>query len=416
MAGTVAALAARSMGAQVLLVSKAPGATALSSGGVDVAHLPRRLVPSGSWSEAAGAVAELMPHHPYGVLKRQLSALPEALSFAAAKLGILSALEPVNRFFPTPLGAMKPAAMAQATQWGSKLPLGLKRLAAVELALCPGFSAERVAAGMSESASALGESVHIDVVRSSCFNRLEDVGNGPHDWARRLDAPGAAEALAEELARKLPSGTEAVLLPPLLGSAPDAPFVRMLSERLKIPCGEWLSDAPSVPGLRLHRAMEHALKENGVRHLSGEVKAVSGRPGHLLIAGEERAFGAIVLATGKFIGGGIVGGREWVEPLFGLPVYADGRKVEGAWAGSLVDVRRPRRQPLFGAGVRVDGELRPLVSGDKPLWPQLFAAGSVLSGYDAATDRTGLGVAIFTGFLAGQSAAQCARQAASRVT
>jgi len=38
--------------------------------------------------------------------------------------------------------------------------------------------------------------------------------------------------------------------------------------------------------------------------------------------------------------------------------------------------------------------------------PQLFAAGSVISGYDPAADKTGLGVAIFTGYLAGEAASR----------
>ena len=40
-----------------------------------------------------------------------------------------------------------------------------------------------------------------------------------------------------------------------------------------------------------------------------------------------------------------------------------------------------------------------------PFHPRLYAAGSVISGYDPAGDKTGLGVAIFTGYLAGEAAA-----------
>jgi anaerobic glycerol-3-phosphate dehydrogenase len=36
----------------------------------------------------------------------------------------------------------------------------------------------------------------------------------------------------------------------------------------------------------------------------------------------------------------------------------------------------------------------------------MYAAGSVIGGYDPAADKTGLGVATFTGFLAGESAAK----------
>jgi glycerol-3-phosphate dehydrogenase subunit B len=38
--------------------------------------------------------------------------------------------------------------------------------------------------------------------------------------------------------------------------------------------------------------------------------------------------------------------------------------------------------------------------------PRLLAAGAVLGGHEQATDGTGLGVAILTGFLAGVAAAE----------
>jgi hypothetical protein len=36
---------------------------------------------------------------------------------------------------------------------------------------------------------------------------------------------------------------------------------------------------------------------------------------------------------------------------------------------------------------------------------RLFAAGALLGGYDQASDGSGLGVAVFTGYLSGQAAA-----------
>jgi glycerol-3-phosphate dehydrogenase subunit B len=42
----------------------------------------------------------------------------------------------------------------------------------------------------------------------------------------------------------------------------------------------------------------------------------------------------------------------------------------------------------------------------RPPHPRLFAAGAVLCGYDAVYDKSGLGVAIFTGYLAGEAAAR----------
>jgi glycerol-3-phosphate dehydrogenase subunit B len=93
------------------------------------------------------------------------------------------------------------------------------------------------------------------------------------------------------------------------------------------------------------------------------------------------------------------------ESLLSLPVYAGGRRVQDEYIGDLLaeDVRGD--QQAFRAGVRIDSSLRPLGTDGLPFHPRLYAAGSVISGYDPAADKTGLGVAIFTGYLAGEAAA-----------
>jgi glycerol-3-phosphate dehydrogenase subunit B len=60
----------------------------------------------------------------------------------------------------------------------------------------------------------------------------------------------------------------------------------------------------------------------------------------------------------------------------------------------------------FRAGVQIDGSLRALDQGGRPVHPRLFAAGAVIGGHEAASDGTGLGTAILTGYLAGRAAAE----------
>jgi len=110
------------------------------------------------------------------------------------------------------------------------------------------------------------------------------------------------------------------------------------------------------------------------------------------------------------VGGGIARAGRLVEPALGLPVQA----AEGREAGVHLAARpaqpltmRDRRapQPLLSAGLRADASLRPLDERGRPVHPRLFVAGAVLGGHEQATDGTGLGVAILTGYLAGRAAA-----------
>jgi glycerol-3-phosphate dehydrogenase subunit B len=175
---------------------------------------------------------------------------------------------------------------------------------------------------------------------------------------------------------------------------------------------EMLSDLPSVPGLRLHRAIEARLAAAGVEVLQGEVRAASGPDVPAAVGGREVVARSWVLASGRFVGGGIERHGALMEGVMGLPVLAS----EGPFADpsvrfagrssasiTLRDSRSP--QPLLAAGLRVDEELHPLDAEGRTLHERVFAAGAVVGGHDPASDGTGMGVAIFTGWLAGRAAA-----------
>ena len=178
-----------------------------------------------------------------------------------------------------------------------------------------------------------------------------------------------------------------------------------------MPVAETLSDVPSVPGLRLHRAIEARLAAAGVAVIQGEVAAAP-VPGEPVRAGETVVRApAWVLATGRFVGGGIARRGVLAEPALRLPVQAAEGREAGVHlalrpAASLTARDRLRPQPLLSAGLRVDGALRPLDERGRAVHPRLFAAGAVVGGHEQATDGTGLGVAILTGFLAGLAAAE----------
>jgi glycerol-3-phosphate dehydrogenase subunit B len=237
----------------------------------------------------------------------------------------------------------------------------------------------------------------------------------PHELARALEAPGAAEALGDALRGALPPAARAALLPPVLGLDPAARVAERVASTAGVPVAETLSDVPSVPGIRLQRALEDRLRDAGVVTVTAEIAAGWSVPGELVDAGGTKVrAGAWVLATGRFVGGGIARRGTLVEPALRLPVQA----TEGREAGVHLAVRpassltvRDRRspQPLLSAGVRIDEELRPLDERGRPVHPRLHAAGAVVGGHEQATDGTGLGVAILTGWLAARAATASAR-------
>ncbi|GEJ57943.1 FAD-binding protein [Anaeromyxobacter diazotrophicus] len=416
LAGAMAALAARSRSARVVLARRAPGATALSSGAIGAAPdtwcapaepLASRL----DTLTAARRLAASRPEHPYAALGPGLDALEEALAFAAAELADLLA-PPSGRplFLSTPYGAVVTAALAQRTMVAADLAAVRGTLAVVGFRGHLGFDARLVAGALAPWEARGGP--RTTAVELDLFMRGDLALARPHELARALEAPGAAEEAGRLLGRALPAGAAAAVFPPVLGRAPAARVMERIAGAAGLPVAETLSDVPSVPGLRLQAALEARLLAAGVELVSGEVAVErGGRPGDEVRAGgrEVRAR-SWVLASGRFVGGGIVRRGALVEPLLGLPVQAteagapDGELASRPAASLTVRARRAA-QPLLAAGVRIDRQLRPLDASGAPLHPRLFAAGAVIGGHEVAADGTGLGVGVLTGYLAGSAAA-----------
>jgi glycerol-3-phosphate dehydrogenase subunit B len=411
MAGAVAALAAREAGARTVLVRRAPGATALSSGAISVAADPAA-APGAPLSagagplEAAARLAAARPYHPYAAAG--VERLAEALDFAARQLGDLLAprLERA-RLLATPLGGAVPVALCQRPMEAGDLLAVRGRLAVAGFRGHLGFDAAAVAAGLARYAARGGPET--DAIAVELPDLVRPAAR-PHELARALEAPGAAEALGAAIRAALPAGAGAALLPPVLGLDPRARVAERAAAAAGVPVAETLSDVPSVPGLRLQRAIDERLSAVGVVVVGAAVAAARGPGEPVRAGGRDLHAGSWVLATGRFIGGGIARRGALVETVLGLPVQA----AEGGEAGVHLAARpaasltvRERRapQPLLSAGVRVDGALRPLDERGRPVHSRLFAAGAVIGGHEQATDGTGLGVAILTGWLAGRAAA-----------
>jgi glycerol-3-phosphate dehydrogenase subunit B len=302
------------------------------------------------------------------------------------------------------MGTLKPTAFAQRAQLGADVAALPERVAVVQFQALPSYDARLVAAGVEEAAASMGRKVAAVAVTSTFFRTVEDPHRPIYELAGMLDAEGAVEALAEEVKRLLPEGVQAVIFPPVLGRARLDAGAR-LSAAVGVPCSELLSVAPSVPGVRLQEALDRALKKAGVEVVDAAVECRDLVTMRFALGERMVTARTAVLASGKFIGGGIERSTRFRETVFGLPVFVGAHLVGDEYVGDLLDERVASDQAAFRAGVRIDDSLRPLVADGSLASPALFAAGSVIRGYDPASDKTGLGVAIFTGYLAGVAAA-----------
>ncbi|WP_323675783.1 glycerol-3-phosphate dehydrogenase subunit GlpB [Halorubellus sp. PRR65] len=217
---------------------------------------------------------------------------------------------------------------------------------------------------------------------------------------------------------------ERVGLPAVLGRDRPRQVRDALAEGLDAAVFELPPAPPSLPGVRLRYRLRDALREAGVAVTTGnpvvdfdvdvEADAAGGTAAGDAITtiyadrnGTRTPYepGAVVLATGGLVGGGIDSERDAVyEPVFDCPVANPDDRYD--WSDE--DAFGPHAFARFG--VRIDADGRVLDADGDPLYVNLTAAGGVVGGYDAAAEKSASGVSLATGYAAGATAAASTSQ------
>lgn len=174
----------------------------------------------------------------------------------------------------------------------------------------------------------------------------------------------------------------------------------------EIPVGE-----PSLPGLRLRERLFELVDASGIERTDAaaidfEADGDTIRKLHIDrgTSQDERETiegDSFVLATGDVAAGGLVGtGDDVVEPVFDCPITVPDTRLEWSVPDPLGD------QPFARFGVDVSEELQPVTTADEPVFENLYAAGTVLGGYNFVREHSRGGVAVVTGYEAGKRAAE----------
>lgn len=362
-AGYCAALAARRNRADVTVVARAPGATALYAGGMEIVDDLEAVLKS--------------PHHPLTRLGIDPVGLAAELDAAISTLQLALGKEGLNfqggwrsrGLYSDIHGLARPAnVVPESVAPGELRALSGKRVAVIGVPEVGDYDAASTAQALQDlhGIQAFAEDVAIaDLPQAAALTDL---------YGRRAPSPRARGA--------------AIAYPPGFTNLPPDGF-------------ELLAAAPSPHGWRLQQAIGlGAVAANVTSFETSRGRITAARAGSRLLHAD-----AFVLATGRHIGGGLlVEGRATSEPLLGLGVFDDGtpahehatrlRHLE--YLDSAVEMR---------LGLMTDRRLHPLDADGVAPYSNLYAAGAVLGGYDYA-GPCGFGVPILTGWLAGQYASK----------
>ena len=393
LSGLACALRLADGGTPVTVIAAGAGSLGLGGATVDVLGYGPELVP-----RPLEALDGLPAGHPYALLGGDRVAA--AVRWLAERLPGLALRGDgsENLLLATALGAVRPTAAAPAAVAAGDLRAGGPVVFAGVRPLrdfFPALVAANVAASARVRVEARAAEADVDV--------RGDADASPVGLARALELPDERVRVTAALRAAIgdPGGAR-IGLPAALGIDRHAEVAAAVSDALGAEVFEVPTAPPSVPGIRLYRALTSELRRLGTRLIVGPTVVGGVRDGDRLaalevqVSGRVRAFpaDAVVLATGGLAAGGLELGRDGLrEPVLGLPIAGDpsgGRYGPDAFG----------EHPADRAGIRVDARMRALGHDGAVVHPNVHAAGALVHGAVPWRELSGNGLALATGLAA----------------
>ncbi len=390
LAGLVAALRIADAGGRVTVIATGAGSLQLGGAALDVLGYANERV-----DKPLEAFDELPLFHPYRALGPER--VVGALEWLRGRLPALDIRGDASRnlLLATAVGALRPTAAAQASiaagDLGSGGPVVFAGFPSVK-----DFVPQLVAANIAK-AEIEARAVSIEMPAGS------EPDISPLGMARSLDEPEPRAALIAALRSAVGVADGArVGLPAVLGANHHPEVYAEISDALGTEVFEVPTIPPSVPGIRLYRALTGELRLAGGRMIIGATVKGAETDGDRIagvvaaVAGRNRTFAAdaVVLATGGLAVGGIELDRDGPrETVFGLELSGVPKE-----APFVADAHA--ENPIDRTGVAVDGSMRPVAIDGTIAYPNLYAAGGILAGAAPWRELSGNGLALATGLAA----------------
>lgn len=401
LAGLVAAAAAAEQGKKVTVITRGAGALAFGGGVIDLlGYQAGKPV-----QDVRQEILRLPAQHPYSVIgiEQTEAAIAFFKKLCAQEEYPYDGDSAGNMWLPTIAGTLKPSCLVPR----SMNPEGFAQAEAITVITFAGlkdFYPELLIKGL-RKLRGYDKQYRTAIVDNGLAGR-QDVTT--LDVARWLDTREGQNQFVQQLRDCMAPGSFA-LIPPVLGTVPDYTVWQSLQEQLHCRLQELVAPPPGITGNRLWKLLLRVLKKKGVDIIEqgyAQTSECCDQRCQAVITrhfGRERSYRAeaFILATGSFLGGGLVAEPHRVyEPLFELPLPVPAT----AALPSAADFFDPAGQPFAQCGLRINREMQPVdLCGDIVL-KNVYAAGSILGGYDYCLEKSGNGVAVATGYQAAMSA------------
>ena len=400
MTGMAAALFARHRGIATVQAGLT-GETLYASGLFDLIGVmpgPGRELIDDPW-DALKQLKKTNPKHPFcKVSQHQIRSGMDLLTAFLTDAGYpYDGYPDKNARLITPVGTIKRSYRVPRTMWAGVLALEKKEpCLVVDIRGLRGFSAVQIVRTLQPAWPDL---------RAASIDLPGETPPGPkyaEHIARSLHMAGARRDLCDAI-RPHVGHVKSVGLPAILGIHNCDDVRQDIEQQLGLPVFEIPTMPPAISGIRLKEAFDIYMPQRGVktfyhrmahtvlRQPDGRfmIELNRGAPETIVVADQ------VMLATGRFLGKGLVARREGLhEALMDLPV----RQPENRSCWHRANFLDLDGHAINLAGVEVDDHFRPVNQAGQPVYPNLYAAGSLLAHQDWIRTKSGTGLAVATAY------------------
>ncbi len=385
LSGLMAAKTAVEAGKKVLIIGKGMGGLTLFSNTIDVlGNIPETM----KMREGLSWWINDHPEHPYG--KVGLEKIEEALSSFNSLFPppyTFQSKNETNSLIPTGAGTFRPTYLIPSTMMKGII-LKEKKTLIMGFKGYKDFYAHRLAdlfkcRGVTLS---LPEVLQAEITATAL--------------ARWMGQPSFREFICTEIKKQM-RDEELIGFPALLGINDPVGVRKDLEKRIGTSVFEIPVLPPSIPGMRIFNRFKERLIQRGVDFLLGysvSKATLRGKrcEGIEMVHPPVTTFYSAdhyVLATGRFMGGGLNSDREKIsESIFNLAVPQLGSQEK--WFGkSFFD-----EHPIHRLGILTDSSFHPIDETGRLMLENVRVAGTILSGHHYLDEKSREGIEIVTGY------------------
>jgi glycerol-3-phosphate dehydrogenase subunit B len=393
LSGLMAAKTAVEAGQKVLIVGKGMGSLCLFSNTIDViGQFPKTTKMRDNLSQWI----KNHPRHPYS--KVDLEKIEEAL------FSFLSLFPPpysfqtinnMNCLLPTGAGTLRPTYLIPITMVGGAL-IDEGHTLIVGMKGFKDFYAHYVA----DQLKCRGITLSLPDV---LYQEITATA-----LARLMEKKSFRENIAQEIKKQLHDEIQ-IGFPAVLGVHDPTQVKEDLEEIMGTKVFEIPIHPPSIPGMRIFNRFKEWMIQKGVTFFQGYsvpkaiLKGKKCEGIEMFHPPITTSYSAdrYILATGRFIGGGLKADMEKVfEPIFNLPLSQPPSREGWFRKAFFSDLSHPIHQ----AGILTDFSFRPVNERGDPILENVWVAGTILAGHHCIDEKSREGIEIATGYMASKQA------------